>query len=579
MKGPASRGLLRLSAAGVLLVGWTCGSSACAVRSPDEIDREVAAQIEEGRALLRKGRPDDALRLFERAGHRSPSLETRMWVLRAWMDQGRSNDALDGIDSLRRSGHEGIELDYLYGMAFARRARDLVSSGVGDSSVQMNFIDATAHLKRVVDTAAERFPDAYLWLARSAWSIREYELARSAAEGAVRAFPRDGVAWLSLGRVAMSQFTAIHRPPFDPFAQPSDEAPSETWSTEAESHRLAGEEAFRTALDALAIPKDESGRTTLARAGLELGHALMWKKRFEEAADAYAISIAFDPDGTDYAQLLNVFQSPPQEGGEMARYGPHPAFLRALEAGTLAFHARAGLEDERDGTLLWWLGWARFEAERTRSAERAFLQSLEKLPEAANAWHYVGLCRYAEGDYPGACKALRRGWEIDPPSIVKEMQRDLELNLAKLDWMIDRTPRERLLDRAVLSEICAETARDEVRYWNNMGLFLRDAAERMREDPAQHEHFTELCEQAFTAYRRALDLSPKDPQVLNDTAVMLHYYLERDYELAHSMYERSAQRARERLGAEDLSADDRRRFETAHTDARTNLDLLRLKMR
>jgi hypothetical protein len=88
------------------------------------------------------------------------------------MDQGRSNDTLDALDELSRAGQQGPEMDYLYGMAFARRAEGLLESGVTDSSVEMNFQDAKDRLEKVTKLDAARYHDAFLPLA-SAWYTQD----------------------------------------------------------------------------------------------------------------------------------------------------------------------------------------------------------------------------------------------------------------------------------------------------------------------------------------------------------------------------------------------------------------------
>ena len=100
-----------------------------------DVYERVDGLITAGRRLLDDDRPVEAEVLFAEASMLDgDSLHTRMWVLRAWMDQGRSNDTLDALDELR-SRHAGPEMKYLYGMAFARRAEGHLAAGVTDSSI------------------------------------------------------------------------------------------------------------------------------------------------------------------------------------------------------------------------------------------------------------------------------------------------------------------------------------------------------------------------------------------------------------------------------------------------------------
>jgi len=290
--------------------------------------------------------------------------------------------------------------------------------------------------------------------------------------------------------------------------------------------------------------------------------------------------MTYAPEHTDYAALHAVLRLPdePQEDGTLSSPGTRPAFLHALEAANLAVHARLGEGAREAGELSWWLGWARYQAGRLAAAEQAFRQCVAERPETANAWFFIALCRYAAEDWDGTAKALRTGFEVDPVALVAEMRRgNVELNVARLDWVIAQLGEDRRVDRAVLSEICAETVETEPRHWNNMGLFLRDEADRLRGDPDQEKLHRFLCHEALRAYRRALAIAPQDPQLLNDTALLLHYYLEDELELAREMYEMALAEAERRLqGA--LPDDDRQRFETARDDATANLARLRERL-
>jgi hypothetical protein len=79
------------------------------------------------------------------------------------------------------------------------------------------------------------------------------------------------------------------------------------------------------------------------------------------------------------------------------------------------------------------------------------------------------------------------------------------------------------------------------------------------------------AERALAAYRRALALSPDDPAYLNDTAVILHYYLERDWDEARALYLRACERAEAELARAELAPELRALYSTALRDARLNL--------
>jgi len=130
----------------------------------------------------------------------------------------------------------------------------------------------------------------------------------------------------------------------------------------------------------------------------------------------------------------------------------------------------------------------------------------------------------------------------------------------QLSWSVAAfVPTNRLNEaRDVMAALCA-TRPEDAAMFNNWGLFARD---------------TRRYEDAHTAYSRALELSPDDPALINDAALILHYYLHRDYDKVAEMYERAIELATEQLKDGDLDADQRQRVQTALRDARNNLGKL-----
>ena len=534
-----------------------------------EVSPTIGELIADGRSQLAAHRPELALPLFERASELDGgSVRARIWILRAWMDQGRSNDTLDAIDALQSAGESGPELDYLYGMAFTRRAQAQIAQGVADASIEMNLLDAVDRLARASDASPERFSDAFLALAKAGWYTKNLELARTAVDRAVGFHGDDPRAWLQLGRIAMSQFRVEHT--------------AKEWGAPAEAHWRTAEQAFDRAVTLFGAPIENStDQTLLADAALQLGHARMWKKRREDAANAYAVAIAWSPDAIDYGLIRSLLSPPavaPADATESER--TDGLFNRALEEGAQRFERNFGGDELRDATLLWWLGWTRFDLERPVEAEQAFLRALEKSPQFVNAWFYVAMARYDAGDTGGAIDALEAGWEADPAVLVDEMQGELDANVEKLERLTQECRDKEQLNRcAFLAELCAESEPLEKRHWNNLGLFLRyeadalveaaKAAGRSAPDP---ELLADLHERSFRGYERALQLAPDDAAIVNDAAVLLHYYLERDWERALEMYTKARELASRTLEDDALSEEDRTFFEAVVKDAQANYE-------
>jgi Tfp pilus assembly protein PilF len=92
--------------------------------------------------------------------------------------------------------------------------------------------------------------------------------------------------------------------------------------------------------------------------------------------------------------------------------------------------------------------------------------------------------------------------------------------------------------------------------WNNYGFLCRELRD---------------YEKAYEAYEKALSFQPEDPRLLNDTGLILHYYLHRDYGRAGELYEQAVEQADKALLAKDLSDEQRAELELARTDAIGNL--------
>lgn len=523
---------------------------------------EILAGIDQGRARLDAGEPVEAEALLARAAERDGGrLRTRMWVLRAWMDLGRSDEVLAELDALDHAGVHGIEMSYLYGMAFAVRAQAAVESGQTDAGTGMLLADAVPLLRLALEADAPRFVDAALVLARAAWQTQDLDLARWAADLGVARRPDWRAAWLQRGRVALSQFVVAEG--------------EEAGSVVAESLWQGATDSFRRALELCEAAGDA---VRAAESATGLAHALLWRERAVEATAAFATAIAWAPESHDFAGTQRLLSGAERGDGE----GPL-GFRAAVEEGRARFEARVATEDARLASLDWWLGLARFLEADWRGAEAAFQACLARSPGIVNAWCYVALARAYEKDSEGALAAMRSGCEGDGPTMVAALSAaggGVRAFEGLIGWCATQEP-ARNLDAAFLADLLTQAFPDEPRHWNNLGLFLRDEGERLeisahrRKEPRPDEAMlADLYERSFVAYQRALALTPDDPQVLNDTALMLQYHLERDRDQVEAMYRRSIALSEERLADPGLSPGDRERFETTLRDATGNLKLL-----
>jgi tetratricopeptide (TPR) repeat protein len=359
------------------------------------------------------------------------------------------------------------------------------------------------------------------------------------------------------------------------FAEVNAQDPEDARAAE----RLAeAQAAFQESVARAATPQDESGVQRLAEAATQLGHTFLWQKKGPEATEAYALAAAWNPQAFDYAQALDALRGVPKDLEDDRPSG----FRAALEGARALREERALPADAAAGTLLWWLGWARFAEGEFAGSEEAFQAALALVPEFTNAWFYVGLARQYRKDSEGALQAMHAGWDADPASMVATAAGAggaLRAFESLLGWCAGQEP-PRNLDAAFLAELLAEAMPNEARHWNNLGLFLRDEGERLEYDAYKNKTpapeaalLADLYQRSMRAYRRALELNPDDPQLINDTALMLHYHLDGDPAEVEPLYRRSLDRIDELLAGQ-LTESDHARYVQTQKDIAFNLKAL-----
>lgn len=511
------------------------------------------ALVQQGRALLVQNKAVDALPLFERADQLSGGkLATRLWVLRCWMQMGRINDALDAIDKLAKT-EKGPAIDYLYGMGFWFTAKDRLAQNAGGAIIGMNFGDATTYLKKCTAADDKSWPDAWLALAESAWYSQDLESARAAAEKACAVEPKDAPAHLLLGQIAFSQYVTVA----------SDEAQKD----KAAAHMQAARAAFEACDALLAGCSTPADRAQRGQAQKQLGDLACWAKDKAAAEKAYGRALGYDPNAAKIDELYRgIAASFDKEFAEV--------FLATIELAEKTFVESWGAENTGDATILWWLGWARLDQKQYDKAEEAFAGAVKKWPQYFNAWFFIGIARYSRQNFDGAIAAMSRHYKENRDDMVATVQQNKDRYLAILDSLVGKAAEsQEIVAAAQLSEVQALAEPRTSRYWNNAALFWRDAGDGLRRNPGETEQKLALqyFETAFQEYEKALELEPENPNYLNDTAVMLHYYLDRDLERAKSLYQKAAERAAALLEKKGLSVADKEAYQIALRDSKNNL--------
>ncbi len=502
--------------------------------------------IESGRALL-AAQPEAAQAAFERASELEPgSLRTRMWILRSWMEQGRINDSLDGIDALVAEGERGAAIDYLYGMAWFLAAEAKLADGAPPALAQRNLLDAYAGLVAATRSDPELFGDALYPLAKVAWQSQRLDVALEAARAACAREPGNARAQHLFGRIARLEYEVARASP-------------ET-RERALLHARAAEDAFERAAVLLTAPADRQQEALLAETHLELLHLHLALGQTERAAADLGRAVAWDPERIDYSNLNAAL--------------PPTLFAKALGDGVAAFESRFGL-GARSAAVHWWLGYAHFRQDDYPAAERAFLAALARRVDLRSAWYYLGRLRFVQRDHAGAVEALRTFWEADPVELFSSLRSDPSSNVPMLDhlgtWCRNAG---RVADATILFELGAELE-GTGSAWRRLGMYLADQSKRLRErEGVGSIDAHRSAATALLAFERALLCEPDSPVHALDLALHLHQALGDDLPRARTLYESARAKARLRLADPTLDEPTRRVMTEVVATADANLELL-----
>jgi tetratricopeptide (TPR) repeat protein len=252
-------------------------------------------------------------------------------------------------------------------------------------------------------------------------------------------------------------------------------------------------------------------------------------------------------------------------------------FLATVETALPKLSADEKANPADVAALTWWVGWARLDRKQYEKAEEALAAAVAKKPDFINTWYFLAVAREGKKDMEGAFAALRKYADANAEDLGVMLLKDPDTSVRVIDALIGFcAEKQRSADAAFLSELECGIYPNESRYWNNAGLFWRDAGDLLQKgaEPDAKTKAAPLFEKSWKAYSKALELEPENPALLNDAAVILHYYLDRDLDKARAMYRKAAERAKAELAKPDLSKELRDLYETALRDSTNNLEKL-----
>lgn len=494
--------------------------------------------------LQKSGRLEEAAANYKKAWLADGTVESGLSWAKALLEDMRYNDSLRAADELIEKYKKDVRVYRFCADAQEARAGARAREGADRTTVCAEY-EAAA---RSIEDALQIEPANPELLALN---IR-YLLYASKPEEALEAADRARKAAPTSGEVAMWRGDALyHSYSIAGFLVAEPEA-----TAEAKQQRESKIKEILAVYEEAAELAPKSAETH-QRIGAFLFATGGAKSR---ATAAFVKAIAADPSKCDMSAAMAALDAKEQL-----------ELFKSAEVEFKKLHPKVSDTDPIDAPLHWYLGFAKFHNDDRKGAAENYNTVLKKNPSDMTARYWLGTIAFSEKNYKNAAAEFSVILQKSPRALADlgrsdnafyPMVQRLVAFLLSADESgpvtgLSNTPELKqaiLLTRAIL-----EVDPKNVVEWNNLGLFYRDSG-----NPKE----------ALEAYKKALDITPNDPRLLNDAGVIYHYNLpptpENDAE-AKQLYQRSIARAKAVLEDKKSGAIEKETARGALQDATVNL--------
>lgn len=489
--------------------------------------------LEQARAMLRAGKAEQARDALLALVDRTPDdVDSRLALGQAHLALGDPDAAVSALSRALDLAPARADAVLEFGRALLAQARGHVANQDWEGAGYA-YTDARRYLERAAELDAGSVV-ALLLAATAASENGDVEGAHRLVERAVERDPKNLDAQLDAG--ARRYFAA------SALAQQGD-------LDGAKALRERAREAYRAALALDA----QSGR-----AWNGLGWVALASAEPDRAIEAFTKSIEVDPtqDGS-YRELLRLLGDTKENRQKL---------LAVLDKVVLKARSHKTGDVRRYAH-----GLAYFYRGKVKGLSRDVEGLDSDMKEAAKAWPDL-----AGSGALAAALALTNAGQYAPAAARLVALTDSSLDALAAAVLSELDPREVLLTLRGLADQSVQandlvSAREVFRLvataqnnssddWNNYAFFCRE---------------TRQYERSYEAYSRALELSPDDPGILNDTALILQYHLLRDLDYALELYERAIVAARRMLEDPNLDSRTVEATKIALRDATNNSRMLK----
>ncbi|GJM21553.1 MAG: hypothetical protein DHS20C15_14680 [Planctomycetota bacterium] len=228
---------------------------------------------------------------------------------------------------------------------------------------------------------------------------------------------------------------------------------------------------------------------------------------------------------------------------------------------------------EARGDAWWQLAWLYEDASEPVLAVESAVLHMQRTPDMDISRVYGLAKRYANENEFGASRAallaliehdeaeLTR-WvaaEADPTAVAVRLGYSVGSDVASGNLATAITVLEPLL--------AVQPADADI--WNNFGLLNRDRGVQL-EQAGDTEEAQRHYVNSYNAYEKSIEFAPENPQMLNDTALVMQYHVRTDLDRARELYREAIKHATLRIEAGDTLPE----LKIALRDATNNLGIL-----
>ena len=435
-----------------------------------------------------------------------------------------------------------------------------------------------------------------------------------AASRAARMANESGKA-LTYARKGMAELEELHpRPEIDPLpertlAEASFGAYVERKQTEEDAAELFSQTEAQLGRLAARTPED-------SWVWLQLANLYEWEERTDDARRALDHGIEISPDDIELHNRLMLVAR--KQGGSDEVFATYASFREKYPENALG-HWYPAFELYEQGITAYDEEENAKGVELFRQAEQEFVRCRAMQPEytaSANGYEVmcragVGWCEFKAENLQEAKDAFLSMEDLMEGGLLWEQGGRLGSGVLGLEFVLNAyslspSDPDAIVNAAAIADYLHSYLPEDGDKANNAGFFNRDAAVLL-ENLAYVEHYhsreeneertdeerrelaerserllsraRELMQRSYSAYAEASRLSPDDVRVINDTGLVMTYYVRTNVEEAERYLRRAVELGAEQLEDTALEGEDLVDLQEAWGDAHQNLGVLYLTLR